>query len=187
MTLLPQDPPSVMPRDHEWTVADLDQLPDDGLRYELCDGVLLVSGSPSKAHQRAQRGLFALLLRATPPDHEVFVAPMAFQPTDRRSFQPDLLLARRDDPSDDAVRTPLLLAVEVLSPSTRSVDLLLELGVYAESGVQAYWVVDPLEPSITAWSLVDGTYAEAGTATGTAALELTHPFPVSVVPADLLA
>lgn len=186
MTLLPQDPPPVMPRDHEWTVADLEQLPDDGLRYELCDGVLLVSGSPSKAHQRAQRGLFLALLKACPPDHEVFVAPMAFQPTHRRSFQPDLCLARRDDPSDDAVRTPLLLAVEVLSPSTRSVDLLLKFGVYAESGVQAYWVVDPLEPSVTAWSLVEGSYVAAGSATGADGLELAHPFPVRIVPAELL-
>lgn len=186
MTLLPHDPPPVMPRDHEWTVADLDQLPDDGLRYELCDGVLLVSGSPSKAHQRAAGRLHLLLATHCPDDHELFFAPMAFQPTDRRSFQPDLLLARRDDPSDDAVRTPLLLAVEVLSPSTRSVDLLLKFGVYAESGVQAYWVVDPIEPSITAWSLEDGRFVEAGRAAGDQALELTHPFAVRVVPADLL-
>ena len=40
---------SVMPRDHEWTVADLAQTPDDGLRYELVDGVLLVSPAPRTA------------------------------------------------------------------------------------------------------------------------------------------
>lgn len=187
MTLLPQDePPPVMPRDHEWTVADLGQVPDDGLRYELCDGVLLVSGSPSVAHQRAQSRLFALLLGACPADHEIFVAPMAYQPTDRRSFQPDLMVSRLDDPSQDARRLPLLLAVEVLSPSTRSVDLLLKFGVYAESGVRAYWVVDPAVPSLTTWALVDGRYVETGSAAGHEALELERPFAVRVVPADLL-
>ena len=39
---------SVMPRDHEWTVADLADTPDDGLRYELVDGVLLVSPAPTQ-------------------------------------------------------------------------------------------------------------------------------------------
>ena len=42
---------TVMPRDHEWTVADLANTPDDGLRYELVDGVLLVSAAPSNVHQ----------------------------------------------------------------------------------------------------------------------------------------
>ena len=42
---------SVMPRDHEWTVADLAHTPDDGLRYELVDGVLLVSPAPTNRHQ----------------------------------------------------------------------------------------------------------------------------------------
>jgi hypothetical protein len=50
---------TVMPRDHaEWTVDDLDGLPDDGLRYELLDGILLVSPAPSKRHQRAVKLVF---------------------------------------------------------------------------------------------------------------------------------
>jgi hypothetical protein len=43
---------TVLPRDHDWTVADLDLLPDDGFRYELVDGVLLVSPTPVLDHQR---------------------------------------------------------------------------------------------------------------------------------------
>ena len=100
--------------------------------------------------------------------------------------QPDLLVARRDDVGDRPISAPLLLAVEVLSPSTRSVDLLLKHGVYAESGVQAYWVVDPLVPSVRAWTLVDGAYVEVGRAEGADALQLDAPFPVRVVPAELL-
>ena len=57
---------SVMPRDHEWTVADLAHTPDDGLRYELVDGVLLVSPAPSNRHQIAV-GELHLLLRGRAP------------------------------------------------------------------------------------------------------------------------
>ena len=74
-----------------------------------------------------------------------------------------------------------MLAVEVLSP-TRSVDLLLKRGIYAESGVEAYWVVDPLEPSIQAWTLVDGVWVDVGRAVGDEELVLDVPFPVTVRP-----
>jgi Uma2 family endonuclease len=63
-------------------------------------------------------------------------------------LQSDLLVARRDDVGDAPISAPLVLAVEVLSPSTRSVDRLLKHGVYAESGVQACWTVDPLVSSV---------------------------------------
>ncbi len=177
---------SVMPRDHEWTVADLAGTPDDGLRYELVDGVLLVSPAPTNRHQIVVGELHLLLRAACPADLRVMLAPTDYQPTDRRSLQPDLLVARRADVGDEPIRLPLLLAVEVLSPSTRSVDLLLKHGVYAESGVASYWVVDPAVPSVRAWRLQDGTYVEVGGADGEQALVLEHPFPVHVVPVDLL-
>lgn len=177
---------TVMPRDHEWTVEDLVNTPDDGLRYELVDGVLLVSAAPSNMHQIVLGELYVLLRAACPADARVMLAPTDYQPTRRRSLQPDLLVARRADVGTEAISAPLLLAVEVLSPSTRSVDLLLKYGVYAESGVAAYWVVDPLEPSIQAWTLVDGAYVEAGRAVGDEELQLAQPFPVLVRPSQLL-
>ena len=176
----------VMTRDHEWTVVDLAHTPDDGLRYELVDGVLLVSPAPSNRHQIAVGELHLLLRAAAPPDVRVMLAPTDYQPTDRRSLQPDLLVARRTDVGDDPISAPLLLAVEVLSPSTRSVDLLLKRGLYAESGVAAYWVVDPAVPSVRVWRLQAGEYVDAGAAEGTAPLQLDEPFPVRVVPQDLL-
>jgi Uma2 family endonuclease len=177
---------TVMPRDHEWTVADLANTPDDGLRYELDDGVLLVSAAPSNAHQIVLGELYVLLRAACPADARVMLAPTDYQPTKRRSLQPDVLVVRRADVGAEAITAPLLLAVEVLSPSTRSVDLLLKRGLYAESGVASYWVVDPLEPSIQAWDLVDGDYVDAGRAEGDELLTLTHPFPIEVRPRTLL-
>jgi Uma2 family endonuclease len=101
-------------------------------------------------------------------------------------LQPDVLVAWRRDVGAEPITAPLLLAVEVLSPSTRSVDLLLKHGLYAESGVAAYWVVDPLVPSVRAWTLVDGSYVDAGFAEGDQPLHVTHPFAVTVVPSQLL-
>ncbi len=177
---------SVMPRDHEWTVADLANTPDDGLRYELVDGVLLVSAAPSNVHQIVLGELHVVLRAACPADARVMLAPTDYQPTQRRSLQPDLLVARRADVGAEPISAPLLLAVEVLSPSTRSVDLLLKRGVYAESGVAGYWVVDPLEPSIQAWSLADGEWVDAGRAVGADVLTVEQPFPVRVCPVELL-
>ena len=121
-----------------------------------------------------------------PYSFPAMLAPTDFQPTRRRSLQPDLLVVRRRDLGGTAITEPLVLAVEVLSPSTRSVDLLLKRGVYAESGVEAYWVVDPLEPSVQAWRLLDGEWADAGRASGDGVLELTIPFPFRVQPSALL-
>jgi Uma2 family endonuclease len=151
---------TVLPRDHPWTVADLELLPDDGLRYELVDGTLLVSSAPSKMHQRVIGNLYVLLREACPPDLEVFLAPTDYQPTSTRSLQPDLLVVSRDDPGNKAVTTPLALAVEVLSPSSRSVDLVLKRELYEQAGVDCYWVVDPEEPSLRAWLLQDGLLVE---------------------------
>ena len=151
---------TVLPRDHAWTVADLELLPDDGLRYELVDGTLLVSAAPSKQHQRVLGNLFLILRAACPPELEVFLAPIDYQPTATRSLQPDLLVVSRDDRGLKAVTTPLALAVEVLSPSSRSIDLVLKHELYEQAGVQSYWVVDPDDLTLRAWVLEDGRLVE---------------------------
>ncbi|CAN5598434.1 Uma2 family endonuclease [soil metagenome] len=176
-----------LPRDREWTVDDLALLPDDGLQYELVDGVLLVSPAPVPQHQRVSRALFRLLDAAAPADLEVFYAPVDYQPTRRRSLQPDLLVVRREDVGETRLTRPLLLAVEVLSRGSRTKDLLLKRGVYEESGVATHWVVDPEEPSLLVLELHDGRYAEAARVVGEQAYAATRPFPISVRPVDLLA
>jgi Uma2 family endonuclease len=177
---------TVMPRGRDWTVADLADLPDDGLQYELADGVLLVSPAPRSRHQVVV-GELHLLLRATcPPELQVFLAPLDYQPTNRRSFQPDLLVVRRTDVGELNIVAPLLLAVEVLSPSTRSKDLLLKRGMYEQSGVASYWIVDPDEPSVTALELRDGCYVEAGRVVADEVLALDLPYPVRLTPQALL-
>lgn len=176
---------TVLPRDHEWTVADLELLPDDGLRYELVDGTLLVSAAPSKQHQRVLGNLYLILRAACPAELEVFLAPTDYQPTSRRSLQPDLLVVTRADTGTSAVTTPLALAVEVLSPSSRSIDLVLKRELYEQAGVQAYWVVDPQDLTLRAWVLEDGRLVEQPVDLSAPAV-LPGPVPARCEAADLV-
>jgi Uma2 family endonuclease len=175
-----------MPRAGEWTVDDLRDLPDDGLQYELADGVLLVTPAPRPKHQRAVLRLGVLLDAVVPGELEVFVAPLDFQPTRHRSLQPDVLVVHREDVGEENITRPLLLAVEVLSPSTRAKDLVLKRALYEDSGVPSYWVVDPDEPSLLVLELQDGAYVEKARVRGDETIGLTVPFPVRVTPSALL-
>jgi Uma2 family endonuclease len=176
---------TVLPRDHPWTVADLELLPDDGLRYELVDGTLLVSAAPSRQHQRVLGNLYVLLREACSPDVEVFFAPTDYQPTSTRSLQPDLLVVTRADRGRKAVTLPLALAVEVLSPSSRSIDLVLKRELYEQAGVQSYWVVDPDELTLRAWVLQDHRLVEQPVDLA-APTVLPGPVPVRCAAADLV-
>jgi Uma2 family endonuclease len=175
----------VMPSDDTWTVDDLDRLPDDGLQYELFDGVLVVSAAPTVAHQRLSQACYRALHAACPPHLETFMAPLDFQPNRRRSFQPDVLVARRDSLGVKNLTIPPLLVVEVLSAGTRSKDLIFKREMYASSGVQAYWVLDPDEVSLVAHELTDGAYRRSAEASGDHSLTVTFPFTVTLCPADL--
>ena len=177
---------TVMPRDHaEWTVDDLDGLPDDGLRYELLDGILLVSPAPSKRHQRAVKLVFMALESACPAGFEVFFAPLDWRPDPRTSLEPDVLVVTGRD-LHQSVADSMILAVEVSSPSSRRKDAVYKFSKYQDEGVPSYWIVDPDTPSITAYEWRDGRYGVVGEAAGDTPLTLALPFPVTIVPSDLV-
>ena len=184
MTIGPPEP--LMPPLREWTVADLAGLPDDGLQYELLDGLLLVSPAPVPLHQRVLGNLYLALRAACPASMEVFMAPLDWQPDLITSFQPDLLVVRNEDVGDRNITAPLVLAVEILSPSTRRKDLLLKRSKYEEAGVSAFWAVDPDRPSCTAFELTDGQYRTKAEAINDEKLQLTVPFPLQLIPSQLV-
>lgn len=167
------------------TRADLDRAPDDGHRYELIDGALIVTPAPNFRHQGALGELHLVLRAACPADIQVLFAPFDVVLSEDSIVQPDLLAARRSDFTVKELPGAPLLAVEVLSPSTRRIDLMLKRSRYEAAGCHSYWVLDPDEPSVTAWELADGTYRLAGKAVGEEALSLELPFPVALVPAQL--
>ncbi|MGQ0844858.1 MAG: Uma2 family endonuclease [Sporichthyaceae bacterium] len=169
------------------TVADLETMPDDGRRYELIDGILLVSPAPQWRHQAMLAGLFRVLDPLCPPDLRIVMAPFAVRTSESNEVQPDLIVARFADLTPAALPVAPVLAVEVLSPSTQLYDRNLKLAHYARIGVASYWLLDPAdEGSIAVHSLEDGTLREVATASGEQPLTLRVPFDVTLVAARLL-
>jgi Uma2 family endonuclease len=145
-----------MPDTHaHWTVDALRELPDDGRRYEVVDGLLLVSPSPSAPHQRAVGELYVLLhAYLSGRGMEVFVAPAAITWSHDTEVQPDLLALRLTDGRpvqrfEDVQQ--LALAVEVLSPSTMRADRYIKRRKYQERRVEAYWIVDVAGRYVECW------------------------------------
>lgn len=177
---------TTMPRAGDWTVDDLDRLPDDGFRYELVDGVLLVSPSPLVPHQVAQAALLVHLANAAPGHLRVLGAPLDITFTRTRLLQPDIVVLHEDQLTGPKVRGIPLLAVEVLSRSTRATDQTLKRRVLEEAGVPSYWLLDPDEPSLTVLQLTDGVYREIAVVQGDQRYVASAPYEVDVVPAELL-
>lgn len=177
-----------LPHGRPFTVRDLEAAPDDGNRYELLDGALLVSPAPGLHHQKVVLKLGSLLDAVCPEDLHVLTAPFAVRPNEQTELQPDVLVARDDDLTAKLLPVAPLLAVEVLSPSTALKDLNLKKAAYLRMGVPSYWVIDPRRPSLIVFELDTTTFAYEQTAeiVGDKAFEATQPFPVRVVPSELL-
>jgi Uma2 family endonuclease len=170
------------------THDDLMEMPDDGHRYEIVDGSLLVTPAPGYQHQYSVTELLVLLHAAIGPELVVLAAPFDFVVSSNTVLQPDLLVARRADVAPKSLEhaTPLLV-VEILSPSTRLTDLGTKRLAYQAAGVPAYWVVDPEEPSVTVFRLDDDVYREDAKVVGDAVYRAEWPAVVEVVPARLAA
>ena len=151
-----------MPAPHtEWTVDMVRALPDDGNRYEVIDGELFVTPAPSRVHQRAVRELVLLI---EPYVREHALGETIFAPADvvvfgpRKFVQPDLFVLPFVDNAPagswaDVGR--LLLAVEVISPSTARTDRSRKRDLYLEKGVPEYWIVDPDARTVERWQSAD--------------------------------
>ena len=123
-------------------------------------------------------------------EYRVLPAPFAVRPDPFTELRPDVLVARHDDLTLRNLPAAPVLAVEVVSPSSRLKDTTLKKEVYARLGTRFFWLVDPdlEEPAITAWELVGGSgYQRIARALGDESFEVQHPFPVKLTPADLVA
>ena len=183
-TALPLAP---LPPSGEWTVDDLDALPDDGLRRELVDGVVLVSPAPRPAHQAVVTALLRVLAPACPPELTVLAGPVGVRQGRSRELQPDLVVVETARLAEPVLTAPPRLVVEVASRSTRLVDRALKREVYADRGVPSYWLVGVEEPGVVVLELAgDGRYAEVARGGAGDAVEVTRPFPVRVEPGRLV-
>ena len=126
-----------------YTVDDLDRFPEDGNRYELLDGVLLVTPAPRAVHQIAASRIQHRLTESVGGRAHV-VGPGAISVPPGTQLQPDVLVyPSRFSPTTDWVKvTEHWLAVEVLSRSSRMYDREFKRDAYFALGVREVWLVD---------------------------------------------
>ncbi|WP_232663935.1 Uma2 family endonuclease [Pseudonocardia sp. TRM90224] len=176
----------VTPIPHElMTLDDWDALPEDNsAQYELQDGVLVVSPKPALRHQEAQLELAVQIRQQLPRDHQVvgdfeLVVKAGPPPTVRA---PDLIVIPRGGPQKRAETNAVRIAIEIISPGSRSTDKHLKVVEYAEAGIPWFWLVDldPPAPTITVFGFgaPDDGYVESQTAVGE--LVVREPFPLRI-------
>lgn len=143
-------------------------------RYELIDGEVYLLASPSFTHQRILGDLY-LPFRSYFKNHrgcDAFMAPFDVELMRKRIklfrevteddisiVQPDLIVIcdyMKDINEKDRYKGTPALAIEILSPSTRSKDLLKKLDLYMESGIDECWVVDPENQTIWVYAFNEG-------------------------------
>ena len=169
------------------TWEDLQTIPDeDYWRYELVDGNLLVSPGPELIHQRVVRKMTMLLDAVCPTHLEVLPAPFDFTPQTGFVLQPDVMVLDPERSEPQRTHVAPLLAVEVLSPGTRTKDRVLKRAIYAEHGVPSYWIIDPVVPSLLVLELVGDVYKQVAEVRGEDTAALEQPFSVTVTPARLV-
>ena len=143
--------------------------------------------SPGLLHQRVVVNLCSRLHDACPAALEVLPGPFAVGLADDTELRPDLLVAQRNLLTEEDLPAPPVLAVEVLAPSTRTIDIHVKRERFERAGAPSFWVVDPKWVRLLAWELgSDGKYQQVADVTGKERFDATLPYPVSVIPADLV-
>lgn len=142
-----------------FTVGDLEGMPDDGRKYELSHGVLVVTPSASTQHQRLAFRIAQHLDAHRRPDQEVVLEAELLLGEDTVK-RPDVQVVDADLVGGQHIAGTPALVVEVLSPSTALLDRLEKRAVYAEAGIPGYWLVDPTDRTITVLELEGDAYVE---------------------------
>lgn len=146
------------PPQGQWTYADWENLPDDGNCYEVIEGILYMSTSPSYFHNWIIKRLYITL------GHPAEERGLAFCGLDRvgvfmpgcEPVQPDFVLVLAEHASiirDRRIYGVPDLIVEVLSPGSADYDEGVKLDAYARAGVPEYIVIDPAERQLRLYQL----------------------------------
>src|SRR5699024_9309783 len=129
-------------------------------RFELIDGVIYNLASPSYKHQHAVGELFVTFYnwlkgKACVPLTSPFDVTLFKEEDNINVVRPDIVIICDKDKLDKEEKyngTPTLV-IEVLSPSTRSKDMLQKLDLYKQCGISEYWIVDPINEHILVYTL----------------------------------
>jgi Uma2 family endonuclease len=139
-----------MPQVVPWTRADLDRLPDDGNRYEVLNGELLVTPAPSSAHQEIAAWLTSklvpfVLAHGLGQVHH----PRTVVVVDGSQLEPDMMVRPRA-PFRKWEDAPLpILVIEIISRGTLRRDLYQKRDFYMEKGIAEYWAIDRYKREVT--------------------------------------
>jgi Uma2 family endonuclease len=148
----------VMPVTRHYTAADLAAMPDDGLRYEVVRGELLVTPAAGGRHQPVVIRLLLALgryLDAHGNADQLLTPPADITLSYDTLVQPDLLVADtaafiQSGKWTDV--TALFLLVEVISPSSTRTDREKKRPEYQKHGVAQYWIVDGDQRQVEVWT-----------------------------------
>ncbi|MBI1849121.1 MAG: Uma2 family endonuclease [Planctomycetes bacterium] len=135
-------------KSRHWTYDDYMRLPDDGKRYEILWGELVMTPSPARRHQRVIARLITALVKFLDGRDlgEWLPSPMDIVLANDSIVQPDLLFFRKGRSLDSprhGIHVPPDLAFEVISDSSRKRDAEDKTRLYMQYGVREYWLVDP--------------------------------------------
>jgi Uma2 family endonuclease len=177
------------PKQGNWTYHHYAALPDDGQRYEIIDGVLLMIPAPGIPHQKTAQRIFRLLAAHVEDVGlgQVFIAPVDVELFPKVVVQPDVMVILKDN--EGKIKPTRIigapdLVVEVSSPATIGYDRREKQDAYARAGVPEYWIVHPGEQTIEVLTLEGNVYTSLGIFSGQAPL-LSKVVPtISEVAAD---
>lgn len=152
------------------TYHDYRQMPEGPPYYQLIDGELQMSPSRNRAHQKILTNIFSALVLhlAKNPVSELYVAPFDIYLTDLNVYQPDLVFISKERKTiltDQGAEGAPDLVVEILSPRTAKLDRGVKRDIYARTGVQELWIVDPDRQHVQVFDLAENAEAPAATYT----------------------
>jgi len=174
-----------------FTYRDYEALPNDGRRCEIYDGDLCATPAPSLEHQIISARLFTHLSRYLEPRRAglLLYAPLdvilADRPDETTIVQPDIIYIAPDRMTVTSARgleAAPSLAIEILSPSTRTVDRVVKRRLYARYRTPYLWLVDPDARVVEAFVLEGERYVLAVSATGSEPVDLPPFAGLGLVP-----
>jgi Uma2 family endonuclease len=172
------------------TYRDYEALPDDGRRHEIHDGELSVTPAPTPQHQIVSINIVRILTRHIPAvvPGLVLYAPLDVILAETTIVQPDIIYLAPDRLarlSPRGLEGPPTLAIEILSPSTRTIDRVAKRRLYSRYRVPFLWLVDPDARTIEAFALEGDRHVLAAGAAGPDAVDLPPFTDLDLVPESL--
>lgn len=155
------------PRQGDWTYEMYAALPEDGHRYEIIQGVLLMSPAPETAHQGVIARINQYLCEQFFSTNRglVLTAPIDVVLSPKKVVQPNILVLLADHldrMQEKCIRGAPDLVVEVISPGSFTYDRLVKHDLYEQAGVSEYWLVNLREQSIEVFVLETSGYHSLG-------------------------